>query len=244
MVAVARVCRDAFMGGLKQDWNAIGASLDERGYATLEHPVLTEQQCRELIRLYDDDRRFRSRIDMARFRFGEGEYKYFANPLPKVVSDLRALLYPPLAAIANRWMEQLGEQERYPAALDAFLARCADRGQTRPTPLLLRYNPGGYNCLHQDIYGDVAFPLQAVVFLSRPGVDYEGGEFLLVEQRPRAQSMGDIVPARQGYAAIFTTRIRPVRGSRGYYRTQMRHGVTRIHRGTRHTLGIIFHDAR
>jgi uncharacterized protein len=226
------------------DWTQLAASLDARGYASIDEPVLTPEQCAELIHLYDDDARFRSRIDMARFRFGEGEYKYFANPLPEVVSTLRTTLYPPLAAVANRWMEQLGEEERYPADLEAILARCAERGQTKPTPLLLRYTAGGYNCLHQDVYGDVAFPLQAVVFLSRPGVDYEGGEFLLVEQRPRAQSMGDIVPARQGCAAIFTTRIRPVRGSRGYYRTQMRHGVTRIHRGNRHTLGIIFHDAR
>jgi hypothetical protein len=226
------------------DWTDVETTLDARGYATLDEPVLAAEQCAELIDLYGDDRRFRSRIDMARFRFGEGEYKYFANPLPAAVSSLRTTLYPPLARIANRWMEQLGEKERYPATLDQFLARCAKHGQTKPTPLLLRYSSGGYNCLHQDVYGDVAFPLQVVVFLSRPGVDYEGGEFLLVEQRPRAQSMGDIVPARQGCAAVFTTRIRPVRGSRGYYRTQMRHGVTRIHRGTRHTLGIIFHDAR
>ncbi len=226
------------------DWTHLEQAVDERGYASLPDPVLTSEQCAELIQLYDDDRRFRSRIDMARFRFGEGEYKYFGNPLPPMVARLRTTLYPPLARIANRWMEQLGDEQRYPGTLGEFLARCAANGQTKPTPLLLRYNPGGYNCLHQDVYGDVAFPLQAVVFLSRPGVDYQGGEFLLVETRPRAQSMGDIVPARQGCAAVFTTRIRPVRGARGYYRTQMRHGVTRIHRGTRHTLGIIFHDAR
>jgi hypothetical protein len=226
------------------DWESIGASLDERGYAVGAHPVLTAEQCDELIRLYDDETRFRSRIEMARYRFGEGEYKYFANPLPQVVSELRTALYPPLSEIANRWMEQLGEEERYPPTLKAFLARCAAKGQTKPTPLLLRYNPGGYNCLHQDVYGDIAFPLQAVVFLSEAGVHYDGGEFLLVEQRPRAQSMGDIVPARRGAVAVFTTRIRPVRGSRGYYRVQMRHGVTRVHRGQRHTLGIIFHDAR
>jgi len=226
------------------DWAALANSLDARGYAVSERPVLTPAQCGELIAFYDDDRRFRSRIDMARYRFGEGEYKYFANPLPPVVSRLRRELYPPLAAVANRWMQALGEEDRYPATLDLFLARCARAGQTRPTPLLLRYGPGGYNCLHQDVYGDVAFPLQAVVFLSEPGVDYEGGEFLLVEQRPRAQSMGDIVPARRGSVAFFTTRIRPVRGARGYYRVQMRHGVTRVRRGQRCTLGIIFHDAR
>ena len=232
------------MEPLSLDWDAMARSLDERGHAAAPAPVLTAGECRELIALYDEDRRFRSRIDMARFRFGEGEYKYFANPLPPIVLELRRRLYPPLAAIANRWMEQLGEDERYPASLDTFLKRCAARGQTKPTPLLLRYEAGGYNCLHQDVYGDVAFPLQAVVFLSVPNVDYEGGEFLLVEQRPRAQSMGDIVPAGQGRLAVFTTRVRPVRGARGFYRVQMRHGVTRVHRGRRFTLGIIFHDAR
>jgi hypothetical protein len=229
---------------LNLDWTAIGQSLDERGYGSSSSPVLTRAQCQELAGLYDDDQRFRSRIDMARYRFGEGEYKYFANPLPPIVSALRRALYPRLAVVANRWMEHLAERERYPATLDAFLERCASRGQSKPTPLMLRYTTGGYNCLHQDVYGEVAFPLQAVVFLSEPGVDYEGGEFLLVEQRPRAQSMGDFVPAQQGGLAIFTTRVRPVRGSRGYYRAQMRHGVTRVHRGRRFTLGIIFHDAK
>src|SRR5262249_51566247 len=175
---------------------------------------------------------------------GEGECKCFATPWPPLVGDLRQRLYPPLAAVANRWMDQLGETERYPERLQTFLERCAARGQTKPTPLLLRYEAGGYNCLHQDIYGDVAFPLQAVVFLSRPGVDHEGREVLLVEQRPRAQAMGDIVPAQEGALALLTTRVRPVRGTRGYYRVQMRHGVSRIHRGTRFTLGIIFHDAK
>jgi uncharacterized protein len=229
---------------LDLDWCALEKSLDERGYAAPSSAVLDAAECAALIDLYDEERQFRSRIEMARFRFGEGEYKYFAKPLPPVVSALRDALYPPLAAIANCWMERLGEAERYPATLEVFLERCAARGQTKPTPLLLHYTAGGYNCLHQDLYGDVAFPLQAVVFLSEPGVDYEGGEFLLVEQRPRAQSMGDIVPARKGGLAIFTTRVRPVRGARGYYRVQMRHGVTRVHRGERFTLGIIFHDAR
>jgi uncharacterized protein len=229
---------------LDLDWPALEASLDERGYAASASPVLDADECASLIDLYGDDKRFRSRVDMARFRFGEGEYKYFANPLPQVVAKLRRALYPPLATVANRWMEKLGEAERYPATLDAFLERCAASGQTKPTPLLLRYTAGGYNCLHQDIYGEVAFPLQAVVFLSETGRDYEGGEFLLVEQRPRAQSMGDFVPARKGGLAIFTTRIRPVNGTRGYYRVQMRHGVTRVHRGERFTLGIIFHEAK
>jgi uncharacterized protein len=229
---------------LDLDWPALERSLDERGYAASSSPVLDVEQCGSLIDIYSDERRFRSRIDMARFRFGEGEYKYFADPLPAVVSDLRRALYPPLASIANNWMERLGESQRYPPTLKAFLERCAASGQTKPTPLLLRYTEGGYNCLHQDIYGDVAFPLQAVIFLTEPGVDYEGGEFLLVEQRPRAQSMGDIVPARKGGLAIFTTRMRPVRGAKGYYRVQMRHGVTRVRRGERLTLGIIFHNAR
>jgi hypothetical protein len=225
------------------DWSTLGASLDERGYA-VPQAVLTRDECDELIALYRDDTRFRSRIDMARFRFGEGEYKYFGHPLPPLVTKLRRTLYPPLADVANRWMEHLGEPDRYPSTHEAFLERCAARGQQKPTPLLLRYSSGGYNCLHQDVYGDVAFPLQAVVFLSEPGVEYQGGEFLLVEQRPRAQSMGDVVPARKGGLALFTTRTRPVKGTRGYYRVQMRHGVTRVHSGERYTLGVIFHDAR
>ncbi|MGH9346146.1 MAG: 2OG-Fe(II) oxygenase [Vicinamibacterales bacterium] len=227
------------------DWPALEASLDDRGYAVAGSPVLTRDECASMIQIYGDERRFRSRIDMARFRFGEGEYKYFANPLPPIVARLRRTLYPPLAVVANRWMERLGDEGRpFPPTLDGFLQRCAAHGQTKPTPLLLHYTAGGYNCLHQDVYGDVAFPLQAVVFLSEPGVEHEGGELLLVEQRPRAQSMGDIVPAQKGGLAIFTTRVRPVRGARGYYRVQMRHGVTRVHRGERFTLGIIFHDAR
>jgi uncharacterized protein len=229
---------------LDLDWACLERSLDARGYAAASNRVLTDDQCAELVNVYDDDRRFRSRIDMVRYRFGEGEYKYFANPLPQVVSELRQQLYGPLARIANRWMAQLGETERYPTNHSEFLERCAMAGQTKPTPLLLRYESGGYNCLHQDVYGDVAFPLQAVVFLTERGVDYDGGEFLLVEQRPRAQSMGDIVPARKGGVAFFTTRVRPVQGTRGYYRVQMRHGVTRITSGRRFTLGIIFHDAR
>src|SRR5207249_2638616 len=182
---------------------------------------------------------------MERYRFGVGDYKYFGDPLPEIVSSLRTSAYPHLAKLANQWAENLGDQSPgFPAEHKAFLKICHKAGQIKPTPLLLHYEAGGYNCLHQDIYGEVAFPLQAVVFLSKPGADHEGGEFLLVEQRPRAQSMGDIVPAQQGGLAVFTTRVRPVRGSRGYYRVQMRHGVTRVHRGTRFTLGIIFHDAK
>src|SRR5882672_9875223 len=226
------------------NWNELEASLSSRGHAAAPTPVLDADECRELMALYDDDRRFRSRIDMTRSRFGEGEYKYFANPLPPLVRTLRERLYPPLADVANRWMEQLEESERYPERLETFLERCAASGQTRPTPLLLRYEAGGYNCLHQDIYGDVVFPLQITCFLSRRGVDYEGGDFLLVEQRPRAQSRGEAIATEQGEIVIFTTRHRPVEGTRGVYRAAMRHGVSRVTRGLRYTLGIIFHDAK
>ena len=206
--------------------------------------MLSAEECAGLIALYPDDRRFRSRIDMARFRFGVGDYKYFAAPLPPVVADLRQHAYPPLAAIANRWMEALGSRDRYPDELEGLLARCRRAGQTKPTPLLLHYEAGGYNCLHRDLYGDVAFPLQLTAFLSRREADYTGGEFLLVEQRPRAQSRGDAIPTEQGELLFFATAERPVRGSRGYFRAGMRHGVSRVRSGSRYTLGIIFHDAR
>ena len=225
------------------DWPRLEADLWGRGYAQTD-PVLTLEECCELVALYSDDRRFRSRIDMARHRFGEGDYKYFAEPLPGVVQALRSQAYPRLAAIANRWNDALGIPDRYPATLHSFLAHCKSRGQTRPTPLLLHYEKDGYNCLHQDLYGEVAFPFQLLGFLSRPGEDYEGGEFLLVEQRPRAQSAAEVVPGAQGGLVFFTTRIRPVRGGRGYYRANVRHGVSRVRRGTRYTLGVIFHDAK
>ena len=206
-------------------------------------PVLTARQCGELVQLYADEAKFRSRIDMARYRFGVGEYKYFAPPLPPLVRQLREACYPPLAAIANRWQEALGQPERYPSTLAEFLERCHKAGQTKPTPLLLRYEAGGYNCLHQDLYGDVAFPLQMTCLLSRPGVDFTGGEFLLVEQRPRAQSRGEAIALEQGEMVIFTTRHRPVQGTRGHYRVVMRHGVSTVRSGVRFTLGVIFHDA-
>jgi hypothetical protein len=224
------------------DWAAIEASLGERGYARTP-AVLTPEECAELIALYGDASRFRSRIDMARFRFGVGDYQYFAHPLPPLVAALREHAYPPLRAIANRWQAALGLRDRYPPTLAGLLARCRRHGQTRPTPLLLHYEAGGYNCLHQDLYGDVAFPLQLTCFLSRPE-DYTGGEFLLVEQRPRAQSRGEAIATGQGEIVIFATRERPVKGARGYYRAALRHGVSRIHTGRRYTLGIIFHDAR
>jgi hypothetical protein len=224
------------------DWKAIEAELGAWGYARTP-AILTAQECAGLVALYGEPGRFRSRIDMARYRFGMGDYQYFAHPLPPLVTALREQAYPPLAAIANRWQQALGARERYPADLAGLLGRCRRHGQTKPTPLLLHYEAGGYNCLHRDLYGAVAFPLQLTCFLSRPGVDYTGGEFLLVEQRPRAQSVGQALLPEQGEMVIFTTRERPVQGSRGYFRAAVRHGVSRIRSGTRYTLGIIFHDA-
>jgi len=225
------------------DWQAIEHSLWEHGYAKTP-PILTQSECTELIGLYKDEARFRSRVDMARHRFGVGEYKYFANPLPPLVQALRTHAYPPLAATANRWMETLRIPERFPVDLPGLLTHCRKHGQSKPTPLLLSYEAEGYNCLHQDLYGEVVFPLQLACFLSRRGHDYTGGEFLLVEQRPRAQSRGEAITTEQGEIIIFTTRYRPAAGTRGYYRAQMRHGVSRVTSGSRYTLGVIFHDAR
>jgi len=226
------------------DWGGIERSLGQWGYAKTP-AVLSPAECAELIRLYADDSRFRSTVDMERYRFGVGEYRYFSRPLPPLVETLRRHAYPSLAAIANRWEAELSKPPLVPPpTLDELLAVCRRRGQTKPTPLLLRYEIGGYNCLHQDIYGDVVFPLQITCFLSRRGVDYTGGDFLLVEQRPRAQSRGEAIAPEQGEIVIFATRYRPVRGSRGAYRGAMRHGVSRITSGSRYTLGVIFHDAR
>jgi len=225
------------------DWEAVGRSLDEWGYAKTP-PVLTPDECAALISLWPDADRFRSRIDMARYRFGVGEYGYFAHPLPPLVQALRLHAYPRLATVANRWEAALRTRTRYPDGLAALLERCRRKGQTRPTPLMLRYETGGYNCLHQDVYGEVVFPIQLTCFLSRRSVDYTGGDFLLVEQRPRAQSRGEAIATEQGEIVIFTTRHRPVRGARGVYRAAMRHGVSRILTGRRWTLGVIFHDAR
>jgi hypothetical protein len=222
-------------------WNELHAALDAHGFARTG-VLLTTNECAELRALYDTAE-FRSRIDMARHRFGEGEYKYFAYPLPPAVAELRRALYPHLARAANRWAELLGDEERYPDDLDEFLARCAAAGQTRPTPLMLRYGPGGHNALHQDLYGDVAFPFQALIVLSEQGSDYEGGESVLVEQRPRAQSRAHVTVLRRGELMLFTTRHRPVAGSRGHYRAAMRHGVATLTAGERTSLGIIFHDA-
>ena len=224
------------------DWRAIEAALDEQGYATTA-PLLEADECVALGRLFTDERRFRSRIDMARYRFGVGEYKYFAAPLPGPVAALRTELYRRLAPVANRWMETLGSAERYPSDLGTYLARCAAHGQTRPTPLLLRYTAGGYNCLHQDLYGALAFPFQVTCVLSRVDADYTGGDILLVEQRPRAQSRGEAIVLARGEAIVFPNRVRPVRGARGWFRATVRHGVSRIPSGERLSLGIIFHDA-
>ncbi|HLG73094.1 MAG TPA: 2OG-Fe(II) oxygenase [Chloroflexota bacterium] len=224
------------------DWAALEQSLDAFGYATTG-PLLTGAECETLVELYQDEARFRSRVDMARYGFGSGEYKYLSRPLPELVEELRTSFYPCLAPIASRWAEALGDPT-YPPELADFLEVCAQHGQTRPTPLILKYEAGDYNCLHQDLYGDVAFPIQMTFALSRRGEDYTGGEFLLLEQRPRAQSRGQAVTLEQGEAVIFTTRYRPVRGSRGWYRMNLRHGVSRLLSGRRFTLGIIFHDAR
>jgi len=225
------------------DWTRIAPALDERGYATAPG-LLTGAECAELIALYEDERRFRKRVEMERLRFGVGEYKYFAAPLPQAVQRMRTAFYPRLAPIANRWATNLREARLFPPTLDGLLAQCREHGQTRPTPLLLRYEAGGYNCLHQDLYGEVAFPLQIACVLSQPRHDYSGGEFLLVEQRPRSQSRGEAIALEQGEAIVFPNRHRPLRGTRGYYRVNVRHGVSRIHRGLRLSLGVIFHDAK
>jgi len=216
------------------------ASLDERGYATLR-ALLEPVECRELAALYADETAFRSRVVMQRHGFGRGEYKYLRYPLPAPVARLRQGLYPLLAPVANRWRETLREEGRFPAALGDFLAECHAAGQRRPTPLILRYGAGDYNCLHQDLYGALVFPLQLTILLSDPA-DFGGGEFLLVEQRPRMQSKGEVVPLRQGEAVVFAVHHRPVRGTRGFYRVNQRHGVSRLRSGERTTLGIIFHD--
>jgi hypothetical protein len=226
------------------DWSDAEQSLSERGYA-ITAPILSPVECESLAALFNDASRFRSHIIMERYRFGIGDYKYFANPLPKLVAELRSNAYPHLADVANHWAVALGESTPpYPREHAAFLRICHKAGQTKPTPLMLHYEAGGYNCLHQDLYGEVSFPLQMVFLLGQQGRDWEGGEFILVEQQPRAQSRAQVVLADQGQAIIFTTRYRPVKGSRGYYRVNLRHGVSRVHRGTRYTLGIIFHDAK
>jgi len=224
------------------DWRALEEELRERPLARLPWR-LSPADCARLTALWEEPGAFRSRVDMARHRFGQGEYRYFARPLPPLVDSMRRHLYPPLAAIANGWMEALRARDRFPTEFEVFESRCWRAGQRQPTPLLLRYEAGGYNCLHQDLYGEVAFPLQIVVFLTRPGHDHSGGEFLLVQQRPRAQSVAEVVAGEQGEMVVFANRYWPAVGTRGFHRTNVRHGVSRVRSGTRFALGIIFHDA-
>ena len=225
------------------DWARVAADLDEAGWALLSR-LLTTDECAELAGLYASDGHFRSTIVMARHGFGRGEYKYFAYPLPAIVAALRPALYAGLAPIANRWNEAMGIAVRYPLTHEEFIARCHKAGQTRPTPLLLQYGEGDYNCLHQDLYGEHVFPLQVVILLSEPGKDFSGGEFVLNEQRPRMQSRAEVVPLKRGDAAVFAVHHRPVQGTRGTYRVNLRHGVSRLRSGHRHTAGVIFHDAK
>lgn len=224
------------------DWERIGDALDADGNAVLPR-LLSAEECAALSAAYDDPAPFRSRVVMARHGFGRGEYRYFAYPLPAAVAELRSSLYPRLAPIADRWNEAMGIDVRYPDRHAEFIARCHDAGQRRPTPLLLRYGAGDYNCLHQDLYGEHVFPLQVAILLSQPGEDFAGGEFVLTEQRPRMQSRAEVVTLTQGDGVAFAVQNRPVQGARGFYRVNMRHGVSRVRSGARHTLGIIFHDA-
>jgi uncharacterized protein len=225
------------------DWERISHELDEHGNASLPQ-ILTAEECSALAALYTDDAHFRSRVVMERYSFGRGEYKYFHYPLPKIISELRTTLYSHLAPIANHWNKALDIHVRYPEQHADFIRRCRQAGQLRPTPLLLQYGPGDYNCLHQDLYGEHVFPIQATVLLSEPGQDFTGGEFGLLEQRPRMQSRAEVVSLQKGDAVAFAVHHRPVRGKRGYYRANLRHGVSRLRSGHRYTLGIIFHDAK
>lgn len=224
------------------DWQKLTAELDEHGCA-LTPPLLTPEQCTEISGLYDEVHRFRSTIDMARYRFGSGQYRYFDHPLPEVIAELREAFYPHLLPIARDWAARLGRPAPWPDTLDEWLDACHQAGQVKPTPILLKYQAGDWNALHRDLYGDLVFPLQVVIGLDRPSVDHEGGEFLLVEQRPRAQSRGTVTSLPQGHGLIFTTRDRPVKSARGWSASPVRHGVSTVRSGLRHTLGLVFHDA-
>jgi hypothetical protein len=243
MSGVAVAENSAGTSDIPVDWARVEADLDAKGFAVMPQ-LLTPGACREIAAMYDEDRRFRTRIVMARHGFGRGEYKYFAYPLPDRIAELRAALYPEFARIANRWNMEMSIDVQYPKTHAEFLKRCHEAGQSRPTPLLLQYVAGDYNCLHQDLYGEHVFPLQVAILLSEPGRDFEGGEFILTEQRPRMQSRAAVVPLRQGDAVVFAVHHRPVRGTRGTYRVNLRHGVSEIRGGQRHTVGIIFHDAK
>ena len=234
---ISAEARDAAYG-----WQALKGDLDTYGCAVLPK-LLSPEECRAIAALYADESHFRSHIHMARHGFGKGEYRYFKYPLPDLLGSLPTALYPHLACVANEWNARMGIGERYPNDHASFLSRCHDAGQTRPTPLLLQYVPGDFNCLHQDLYGDLAFPIQVAILLSEPGEDFTGGEFILTEQRPRMQSRAEVVPLRQGDALAFAVHNRPIQGSKGNYRVNLRHGVSRVRSGMRHTVGIIFHDA-
>ena len=224
------------------DWTRVSQALDAQGSAVLEHLLLPDE-CLALATLYPKDELFRSRVVMSRHGFGRGEYKYFKYPLPELIAELRTTVYPHLVEIANRWNESMGINVRFPAKHADFITRCHHAGQTKPTPLLLQYGAEDYNCLHQDLYGEHVFPLQLAILLSEPGRDFHGGEFVMTEQRPRMQSRAEVVPLRQGDGVVFAVHNRPVRGTRGVYRVNLRHGVSRVRSGHRHTLGVIFHDA-
>jgi hypothetical protein len=226
----------------RYDWDALSAEVSNFGCAVIEK-LLSPEECADIARLYNEDGHFRSHIHMARHGFGKGEYKYFKYPLPDLLGGLRTALYPKLANVANDWNERMGVDQRYPAVHGDYLEQCHAAGQIRPTPLLLQYVPGDFNCLHQDLYGELSFPLQVAILLSEPGEDFTGGEFVLTEQRPRMQSRAEVVPLRQGDAVAFAVHNRPVQGSKGSYRVNLRHGVSRVRSGMRHTVGIIFHDA-
>jgi uncharacterized protein len=225
------------------DWGAITVDLDGQGCAVL-NGLLTQQECEAIAALYPNDGLFRSKVVMGRHGFGRGEYKYFSYPLPDLIAELRPALYARLTGTANRWNQTMGLDISYPVSHASFLKRCHDAGQTRPTPLLLQYGEGDYNCLHQDLYGEHVFPIQVAILLSQPGRDFTGGEFVLTEQRPRMQSRPEVVPLTQGDAVAFAVHHRPVQGTRGSYRVNLRHGVSRIRSGHRHTVGVIFHDAK
>jgi hypothetical protein len=225
------------------NWDAVSAELSGYGCAVIKK-LLTGDECRQIAALYPHEAHFRSHVHMARHGFGKGEYRYFKYPLPDLIGGLRTALYPRLASVANDWNERMGIDQRYPDAHRDFLKLCHDAGQTRPTPLLLQYGPGDFNCLHQDLYGDLSFPLQVAILLSEPEKDFTGGEFVLTEQRPRMQSRAEVVPLRQGDAVVFAVHNRPVKGTKGNYRVNLRHGVSRLRSGQRHTVGIIFHDAK
>jgi len=224
------------------DWQSLTGELDRYGCAVLPK-LLSSEECRSIAALYPDGSHFRSHIHMASHGFGKGEYRYFKYPLPSLIDGMRTALYPHLACVANDWNSRMKIDERYPDDHASFLRRCHKAGQTRPTPLLLQYVPGDFNCLHQDLYGDLAFPIQVAILLSEPGKDFTGGEFVLTEQRPRMQSRAEVVPLRQGDAVAFAVHNRPVQGTKGNYRVNLRHGVSRVRSGMRHTVGIIFHDA-